>query len=112
MQLSTQTHDVRECALNRVYRIVDWLSLTAALFSACLCLIMAGLIAYEVVMRAVFNASTSFATELSVYIIAAVAFLGAAFNVREDHHVKVDVVVSRLSNKTRAIVDILSCGLV
>ena len=53
------------------------------------------------------NLSSNGFIELQWYLFSAVFLLGAAYTLREDAHVRVDVVLTRLSARAQAWVDIL-----
>ncbi|SLN62896.1 Tripartite ATP-independent periplasmic transporters, DctQ component [Roseivivax jejudonensis] len=80
-------------------RVVAWLVLAAVLVSA-----------GNAVIRKSFNISSNAWLELQWYLFGAVFLLCAAWTLRQDEHVRVDVLASRLSPRARAIVD-LSCHL-
>ena len=63
---------------------------------------------YEVLARHVFNSPTNWAHE-SMFLLFGMQYLVAgAFTLREDGHVRVDVLYSRLPKRARAFVDILT----
>ncbi|MFQ5880797.1 MAG: TRAP transporter small permease subunit [Dehalococcoidia bacterium] len=63
---------------------------------------------YEVLARHVFNSPTNWAHE-SMFLLFGMQYLVAgAFTLREDGHVRVDVLYSRLPRRARAVVDILT----
>lgn len=63
-----------------------------------MCILATALIvAYEVVLRALFNAPTEWVNETSVYLVLASAFLGFAPALASGKHINVDLVTSKLS---------------
>lgn len=83
-------------ALNeRVGRAVRWLVLAA-------CLVSAGNAAARYALRASSNAWL----EIQWYLFAAMFLLAAGYALKHDAHVRVDIFYARLSEKTRAGVDI------
>ncbi len=56
---------------------------------------------YDVVARHVFNSPTIWADELSGYLLVAITFLGAAYTLTMDAHVRVDTLIDRLDGKKR-----------
>lgn len=63
---------------------------------------------YEVLARYVFNSPTNWAHE-SMFLLFGMQYLVAgAFTLREDGHVRVDVLYSLLPRRARAVVDILT----
>lgn len=91
--------------LRLILKAIDMLSLVGALIGGAFALLTALMVSYEVFSRAVFNAPTAFATEFSTYLLLGIAFLGAAYGVRESGHVQMDVLVNQLSKKWRLLLD-------
>ncbi len=63
---------------------------------------------YEVFMRYLFNAPTSWGFELTIFIYGAHFILGYSFTDAHDGHVRVDVFSSRLRPRPRAILEIIT----
>lgn len=63
------------------------------------------MICYDVLMRYAFNAPTDWANEMSGYALAGIVFLGLAYAQVEGAHVRVDLVVSRLSPGLRHLLE-------
>lgn len=81
---------------HRVGRLVMWLVLGAVLISA-----------GNAIVRKVFGTSNNALLEIQWYLFAAVFTLGAAYAFLENAHVRIDVISSRLSAKTRNVIDIV-----
>jgi len=64
--------------------------------------------AYEVIARYAFNAPTIWSLEISRYAMLIAVFLGTAYTLEMRKHIKVDLVVMRLSPGKRRIVNIIS----
>lgn len=73
----------------------------SGVISATLVAVMLAVICYDVLLRYAFNAPTIWATELSTYLLAGIAFLGLAFAHAERSHVRVDIVLVRLPTPMR-----------
>jgi TRAP-type C4-dicarboxylate transport system permease small subunit len=69
------------------------------------------IVTIEVVLRYVFGHSLIFTEELSRYLMVWVVFLGGAIAVRDDAHIRINVLVKRLSVKTHQIVRVTAYGL-
>ena len=83
-------------ALNeRIGRIVMWLILAMALVSSA-----------NAMARYLFNASSNAWLELQWYMFAAVFLLCAGYTLLHNEHIRIDVVSSRLSARTRLWIDI------
>jgi TRAP-type mannitol/chloroaromatic compound transport system permease small subunit len=84
-------------ALNEaVGRLVYWFILAAALVSA-----------GNASVRYLFDASSNGWLELQWYLYAAVFLLAAGYTLRHNEHVRIDVVISHLSPRARALIDLL-----
>ena len=69
---------------------------------ACLLILpMAGITVYEVMMRRVFNAPTSWGFELTVYTYGAHYMFGMAATYLYDRHVRIDIIVLQLPRKAQ-----------
>jgi TRAP-type mannitol/chloroaromatic compound transport system permease small subunit len=77
-------------------RSVAWLGLAAVLISAA-----------TAVARYAFNVGSNALLEIQWYLNAAVFLLVAAYTLRRNEHVRIDVIASRLSPRAQAWIDIL-----
>ena len=74
---------------------------TSQVIAAALTGIMLLMICYDVMMRYAFNAPTDWANEMSGYALAGIVFLGLAHAQVSGAHVRVDLLVARLSAGAR-----------
>lgn len=58
-------------------------------------------VAYDVVVRTLFGATTVWVVDVNAYLMGFITFLGAGYALREDGHVGVDIVVRRLSPRAQ-----------
>lgn len=79
----------------RIGKLVSWLILGAVLVST-----------INALMRYTFNISSNAFLELQWYLFAAVFLLGAAWTLKRNEHIRIDVVVGRYSARTHAWIDI------
>lgn len=61
------------------------------------------LVTYEVLARTFFGSTTGWVSDVATYLMGFIAFGGAAYALAEGAHVGVDLVVTRVSPSTRAI---------
>ena len=80
---------------------VDWLSRATGVVSAALLLAMLLIISYDVFLRYGFNSPTVWATEISTYVLVALAFLGTGYTQKEDGHIRVEILFSYLPEPRR-----------
>ena len=66
---------------------------------------------YEIVMR-YFGAPTTWVVEISGYSMIWFTFFSAAYGLRVGSHIQVDILISRLSPRTRNILDIFNYSLI
>lgn len=79
-----------------VGRSVSWLILVAVLVSA-----------GNAIIRKVFDTSSNAWLELQWYLYGAVFLLAAAYTLQRNEHVRIDIVTSGLSKRTRDWIDLL-----
>ncbi len=93
--------------LNRVARFIDqvneWIGRKIAWLTSLLVLIIFG----DVVMRYFFNTSSAGVFELEWHLFAAIFLLGAAYTLKHDKHVRVDVFYARLNKKQQAWINLI-----
>ena len=85
-------------------------------FSDCLgksvswiCLVMVLVMALIVVLRYVFQSGSIALQESVMYLNALIFVFGAAYTLKEQGHVRVDIFYNRLSPKKQALIDLLGC---
>ncbi|MEZ5753460.1 MAG: TRAP transporter small permease subunit [Paracoccaceae bacterium] len=79
-----------------VGKAMGWLILVAVLVSAT-----------NAVVRKVFSTSSNAWLELQWYLFGAAFMLAAAYTLRQNEHVRIDVLYGRVSDKTRQWIDLL-----
>jgi TRAP-type mannitol/chloroaromatic compound transport system permease small subunit len=90
---------------NAINRLMDGLAIIAGGLLILLVLVMA----YNVIARYAFSASSLGLEELSWHLYAAVFLLGIPFALRSGSHVRVDLFYERFSPKTRALINLVGC---
>ena len=81
-----------------------WIGKTVSILS----LVVAFIITYEIVMRQVFVKPTVWVAEGTVFGCGLLYMLGGAWTLRQDHHVRVDMLYHGLSRRGKATVDCLT----
>jgi TRAP-type mannitol/chloroaromatic compound transport system permease small subunit len=89
----------------RLIPAIDRLSLFCGRVAACAVLLMALLTVIVVVLRYALNSGSVALQELTTYLHAVIFMLGAAWTLRRQGHVRVDIIYRRLSARNRAWVD-------
>jgi TRAP-type mannitol/chloroaromatic compound transport system permease small subunit len=87
---------------------IEWLNIKAGTYVAYWAVISVFVYYYEVMARFLFNSPTNWVHE-SMYLMYGMQYMiSGAYAYREDQHVRVDVVYSKLSPRGKAIADIVS----
>jgi len=84
-------------------KIIEWTGRKVSWLTAVLVII----ICYDVFMRYLFNSSSAAIYELEWHVFALIFLLGAAFALKHDRHVRVDVFYSRFPVKVKAWVNLV-----
>lgn len=79
----------------RVGRAVTWLVLVAVAISAT-----------NAIVRKVFNVSSNAYLEVQWYLFSAIFLLCAGYTLLKNEHVRIDVITSRMTHRTRAWIDV------
>lgn len=98
--------------LNLFSRIVEKLSQLGCSLAGYLMMITAAFSVYEIIMRSLFNKPTSWAIEITTYILIWFGFISMAYIQREERHIRVDLVINQFSPKTRIIWEIITLSMV
>ncbi len=88
-------------------KLVGKLVTGSGIVGAFLFLIVMGITTYEVMMRYVFNAPTTWSMEISVILTMWGTFLGIAYTLQKGSHTSVDLVINKLSERARGVIKIL-----
>lgn len=90
--------------LDTIDKISCWIGKAVSAFV----ILIMGITLLEVVLRYGFNQPTIWVHETTQQIFAIAFLLGAAFTLREGGHVRVDIVSRRLSEKGKAILELIT----
>jgi TRAP-type C4-dicarboxylate transport system permease small subunit len=80
-----------------IRKIFNGLITGSGVLSGIFILIAAFLVAFEVVMRYIVNPPTTWSFNITQFFIIYAAYLGAAYTLKENHHVRVEFFVDWLS---------------
>ena len=69
-----------------------------------------GLVCYEVFLRYVVMAPTTWGNELISFIFAGYILLGGGYTLLHRDHVSMDIIYSRFSPRSQAIIDVVTAG--
>jgi len=92
----------------RLYiRLIDGLNEYIGVIVSWLTTLMVLVVFYDTVMRYAFEKGNVAIQELEWHIFAVVFLIGAAYALKRGAHVRVDIIYTRLSTKTKALIDLL-----
>lgn len=94
-------------SLLAISRFFDFVNTKVAQLVIWLTLLMAGVSAVNAIYRKVFNDSSNAWLEIQWYLFGAVFLLAAGYTFLKNEHVRVDVINSRLKERTQVIIDII-----
>lgn len=99
--------------LGRLASFIDALSEWLGRLAAVLVVALVLLVCYDVTMRYLFQAGSVALQELEWHLFALIFLLGAAYTLKHDEHVRVDVLYQArwMSAKRKAWVNLLGCAL-
>ena len=89
-------------------RYVSWMNAKAGEFVAYWSIVAVFVYYYEVIVRYVFNSPTNWAHEGMFLMFGMQYLIAGGFCLRENAHVRVDVVYLHLSEKSRALADLIT----
>ncbi len=92
----------------KIDRAIDALNEKIGYYGALIVLPLIGVVVFEVFMRYGFNAPTSWAFEVTVYLYGIHYSLALAYALKHDTHVAIDVFEARLSERPRLILRIFT----
>ena len=87
--------------MTRLGRILDLLMGALAFLGGALLIFALLAVCLDVIMRYFFNSPISWVLQVSEYILLYVPFLAAAYVLKQDGHIRVDILLNRLSPKTQ-----------
>jgi len=89
-----------------IIKLADKLSNISAYLSGILMILIIILITFEIFLRAFFNTSTLIADEYSAYFFVGVVMLGLAYTLKENSHIRITLISSRLNKKINKYLDL------
>lgn len=98
--------------LSKLLDLIDQFSITIGKICKYLILVILGVMLFEIISRYFFNSPTDWAAELSSYLFGASFFLGGAYSLVREQHVRMDLFYVKLPKKTQKIVDLCTFPLV
>lgn len=98
--------------MRAVVRSIEAISRASGYAAAALVLLLIALMVYEVVVRYVFNAPTTWGYEVSTWVMGGSFVLAIAYALATDSHVRIDVLHDWLGRRARHAFDLLGYAVV
>jgi TRAP-type mannitol/chloroaromatic compound transport system permease small subunit len=93
--------------LTPIARAIEWLNDLIGRGTSWLTLLLVGVTFTIVIMRYLFDSGSIALQEATLYLHATLFMLGAAYTLRHDGHVRVDILYRQLGERGRAIIDLV-----
>ena len=93
--------------INGYIRLVDRINERIGVLTSWLTVLLVLVVSYDVVVRYLFGESSVGLQELEWHIFALIFLVAAAYTLKVDEHVRVDVFYTRLSSKRKAWINLL-----
>lgn len=93
---------------NGILRLIELTGNYTAVFSGSLTAIMTVIVGYSVVMRYLVGRPIGWSEEACNYIMVWAVFVGVSYTLKEEAHIRVDFLLSRVHRKVKWIFDLLS----
>jgi TRAP-type mannitol/chloroaromatic compound transport system permease small subunit len=95
----------------KITKMIEKLSLIGGVISGISILLMTGLILLEILLRSTTGISTLICEEYSAYLLVVFVAMALAYTFRSGCHIRVDLILSKLSPRARLAVD-LCCTII
>ncbi|MBM4329687.1 MAG: TRAP transporter small permease [Deltaproteobacteria bacterium] len=92
---------------NKIVTGINQLSHAGGVAASVLILAISLLILLEIILRTVFAATTLIADEYAAYFLACLVFLGLAYTLKTEGHIRIRLLLSRLSPKGQAYLNLI-----
>lgn len=90
-------------------RIIDKITSLAAVIGGVFTGIMTLIVGYAVIARYIFNRPIGWSEEIAVYLMVWAVFLGAAYTLKEDAHIGVDILITKAPVRVRRALLLFHC---
>jgi TRAP-type mannitol/chloroaromatic compound transport system permease small subunit len=89
-------------------RLIDWLSEKVGIVAMVLIAVMIGVLLLDAVTRNVIRMPLHWCVEFAQFTLAAYYFLGGAMTLKNNDHVRMDLLYDRLSERGKAAMDLVT----
>ena len=96
---------------HKVADLFDRINVFLSAMAGCLVVFLMLSTGIDVVMRYIINEPIDWRIEMSRYALVWITFLGAAWVLKREAHVKMDLVIARLKPRTQSLINSLTYGI-
>ncbi|MAF33275.1 MAG: TRAP transporter small permease subunit [Desulfobacterales bacterium] len=93
--------------LKRYIKMIDWINEKTGMFAGWLTTLLVINVFYDTVMRYAFNKGNIALQELEWHIFSVIFLIGAAYTLKHDGHVRVDIFYTKLTSRAKAWIDFI-----
>jgi C4-dicarboxylate transporter DctQ subunit len=94
--------------LARLGRLFDYINIIMVVISAILLLGLTFIVGADITLRYLFNKPLGWVKEVSEYILVGLGFLVAAWILKDDAHVKMDLVLNKVRPRAQTMMNIIT----
>ena len=94
--------------LARLGRLFDYLNIVMVVISAILLMGLTFIVGADITLRYLFNKPLGWVKEVSEYTLVALGFLVAAWILKDDGHVKMDLVLNKVGPRAQTMMNIIT----
>ncbi len=95
-------------AMRWYVRQMDRISTWTGMLAMCLIFVLVGVLLLDAVTRNVLNIPLHWCIEFAQFTLVAYYFVGAPYSLKEDSHVRMDLIYSHLSERNKGRLDLLT----
>lgn len=93
--------------MGSIVRGLEWLSEAGGYVAGAVAVLLTVLVATSVIARRLLNAPLLITEEVSGYMVVAIVFLGLAYTMKAEGHIRADIILSHVPVRVRAVLEIL-----
>ena len=94
--------------LAKLGRLFDYINIIMVVVSAILLLGLTFIVGADITLRYLFNRPLGWVKEVSEYILVGLGFLVAAWILKDDGHVKMDLVLNKVGSRVQTMMNIIT----
>jgi TRAP-type C4-dicarboxylate transport system permease small subunit len=97
--------------LARLGRLFDYLNSAMVVIGAIMLIGLTFIVGADITLRYLFNKPLGWVKEVSEYTLVGLGFLVAAWILKDDAHVKMDLVLNKVGSRTQTMMNIITSGI-